>query len=91
MICRLPGCSLLLQRTVAAALRTRQLTSSAASTCVPVVIAGAGPTGLVLSSLLSQYGACRLHERGQPKAERPGRALCQQVHGVSLQASSTCC
>ncbi len=42
---------------VRSALRSLSYALDASSTpCVPVVIVGAGPTGLVLSSLLSQYG-----------------------------------
>jgi ribulose 1,5-bisphosphate synthetase/thiazole synthase len=36
--------------------------SKALQICSPVVIVGAGPTGLVLSSLLSQYGEQQLSE-----------------------------
>lgn len=81
---RLPGC-FPLQRAVSAAYGRIQLISTAATTCVPVVIAGAGPTGLVLSSLLSQYGACAPQER-QPhiqglQAEHFHNS-CFQLYGV---------
>lgn len=57
---------------------------------VPVAIVGAGPTGLVLSSLLSAFGEAREQRRGALRyvaARRPGRIrpsrplrplLCQQ-------------
>lgn len=87
----LPGC-FPLQRAVSAAYGRRQFISTAASTCVPVVIAGAGPTGLVLSSLLSQYGATageRSQHRAFLQAENFHNSC--QLYGVCVQAFSTCC
>lgn len=72
LLARSPALFTLWQRALAASARAAQDEASTEARSTDVLIAGAGPTGLVLSSLLSAYGVPSLVvDRGAGPTEHP--------------------